>query len=473
MTMEGVAWPDEACADSTMGCSETPAQTRRSLVAHLARGAAALAGSGLVACAGPGAAPPAAQGKGCSQPMEIYHPFADTSAVAPGLRRVFADFASSHPQCSLQPVPIAPFNTEKLIASMAGGAPPPLSMLPPTQVTTWVPQGLLEPLEPYLKRDKLAGSDFLPPVWETMSWGGGAWHLPVQVDPNFPFFWNKAVLRSAGVNADRGPQTMDELDQAAQKINRESGGQWERLAFVPWQWYGTSNALSAMGYTHGGTFFDKERKRVTYNHPQVVKGVEWMASWAQRLGGTRARADQLFAGTNISALIADGKIGFAPLVSIAVPAIKQLSPTIELGHGGLPGATAAQAGVVWTGGWHVGAIPGSKRTDDAWEFIRWIGASGEGTSAVAQQMGGLPGHAKSPGFEILSRDSSMVAHVEAIKRAKFLPHSFYHGVSVDLAPLEQALDGARTVKAALDEITEKTQVRYEQQQAEQAQKKRS
>jgi hypothetical protein len=48
----------------------------------------------------------------------------------------------------------------------------------------------------------------------------------------------------------------------------------------------------------------------------------------------------------------------------------------------------------------------------------------------------------------------------------------YHPFA-DTSAVAQALDGARTVKWALDEITEATQVRYEQQQAAQGQKKRS
>jgi len=220
---------------------------------------------------------------------------------------------------------------------------------------------------------------------------------------------------------------------------------------------------------NGGTFFDKDKKKVTYNHPQIVKGAEWMAGWAQRLG--RQRANDMFTGTSLVALMAGGKIAYSPLVSINVLPIKQQNPNVELGFGPLPGGTAAQAGVVWTGGWHIAAVPGSKRKDDAWEFMRWIGASAEGTTAVATQMGGLPGLAKSPGLDVLAKDQAMAAHVEAIKRAKLLPPSFYTGVSVDLVPLEDALDGKRTVKSALDEITEKAQQRFDELQAQQAQKK--
>jgi multiple sugar transport system substrate-binding protein len=443
-----------------------------SLSALSALGLTGLAGvaGALAACGQPAVGPvTAVQSKGCSQPLELYQPWAETNAARAGLDKTIADFVATHPQCPLTVVSVVPWTTEKLTAALAGGAPPPLTMLAPTSVTTWAPQGLLDPVDDLFKRDKLTGTDFFPPVWETMGWNGKVWHVPVQVDPNFPFFWNKAPLREVGVNPDTPPQTLDALDQAAQKLNKEAGGQWERLAFVPWQWYGTGNALTAVAYMHGGTFFDTARKKVTYNHPQIVKGAEWMAGWAQRLG--RQRANDLFTGTSLVALMAGGKIAYSPLVSINVLPIKQQNPSVELGYGPLPGGTAAQAGVVWTGGWHVAAVPGSKRKDDAWEFMRWIGTSAEGTTSVATQMGGLPGLAKSPGLDVLAKDAAMVAHVEAIKRAKLLPPSFYTGVSVDLVPLEDALDGKRTVKSALDEITEKAQQRFDELQTQTAQKK--
>lgn len=444
--------------------------TRRRGGRGLARGCAAVAAGVLAGCGQSGAAPAGGpQNARCAQPLEIYQPWAETNSVRPGLDKTAAAFVATHPQCRLDFVSVVPWNAEKLTTALAGGSAPPLTMLPPTGVTTWAPQGLLDPIDDLFKRDKLAGADFFPPVWETMNWEGKVWHVPVQVDPNFPFFWNKAPLREVGINPDKPPQTFDEIDQAAQKINHESGGQWDRLAFVAWQWYGLGNALTAVAYMNGGTFFDKARNKVTYNHPQIVRGGEWLASWAQRLG--RERANALFTGTNLVALMAGGKIAYSPLVSINVPPIKQQNPDIDLGYGPLPGGTAAQAGVVWTGGWHVAAVPGSKRKDDAWELMRWIGASNEGTTAVATQMGGLPGAARSPGLAELAKDQSMAAHVEAIKRAKLLPPSFYTRVSVDLAPLEEALDGKRSVKSALDEITERGQQRFDELMAQQAQKK--
>jgi multiple sugar transport system substrate-binding protein len=429
--------------------------SRRRWGAQLAAGGAA---TWLAGCDWFGA--PAPGSKGCAQPLELNIPWPESNPVNAGLRKAADEFGATQGRCTVQLTVVSPWNEETLTAGVAGGAAPPLTLLAPTSVTTWGPQGLLEPLDDVFQRDKLSGNDFFPPVWETMSYQGQVWHLPLQVDPNFPFFWNKATLRQAGLNPDRAPATVDELDQAAQTLNREAGGQWERVGFVPWSWYGTGNSVVTTAYAFGGSFYDRDRDRATFNHPQVVKAVEWMAGWAQRLDVDRIT--QMFSGTNAVRLLAAGKVAFHPLVSIDLPAARRENAGVELGFGPLPGSPPGQAGAVWTGGWHAAAVSGGKRKEEAWGFLRWLGASNEGTLSVARNMGGLPGYARSPGLDLLAKDANTAAHVDAIRRARFPHPGFYLPVAVDYAPLADALSGKRSARDVLDEMTEQTQLKLEQ-----------
>jgi multiple sugar transport system substrate-binding protein len=438
-----------------------PPVTRRRWGATLAGGGAAAL---LAACAGPFGAPaPAAPAGGTAggtgaagaQPLEIAIPWAEPEPVNAGLRQTVDAFTAGHPQTPVRLSVITPWSAERLAAGVAAGAAPPLTLLPPTAVTTWGPQGLIEPVDDQFKAAKLSGGDFFPPVWETMSWSGKVWHLPLQVDPNFPFFWNKAVLRDAGLDPEAPPATVDALDQMADRLTRESGGQWERLGVVPWSWYGAANSLTTAAYMFGGSFYDRPRDRVTFNDPQVIKAAQWIAGWAQRLGPERVA--QPFGGANPARLLAAGTLAFHPLVSVDVPLARQENPALQLGSGPLPAAAPGQAGAVWTGGWHAALVAGAKRKDEAWELLRWIGASPEGTLTVARKLGGLPGFAKSPGLDELSGDASMKAYVDAVRRAKLLPPDFYLPVAVDYTPFLDAVAGRRAVASALDEMTGQTQ----------------
>jgi multiple sugar transport system substrate-binding protein len=437
------------------------ASTRRRWGAQLAAGGAA---TWLAGCDWFGAPQPSSSSKGCGQPLELTIPWPETNPVNAGLRKAADEFGATRGRCTVHLTVVSPWNEETLTAGVAGGSAPPLTLLAPTTVTTWGPQGLLEPLDDVFQRDKLSGNDFVPPVWETMSYQGQVWHLPLQVDPNFPFFWNKATLRQAGLNPDRAPATVDELDQAAQALNREAGGRWERVGFVPWSWYGTGNSVVTAAYSFGGSFYDRDRDRATFNHPQVVKAVEWMAGWAQRLDVDRIT--QLLSGTNVVRLLAAGKVAFHPMVSVDLPAARRENAGVELGSGPLPGSPPGQAGAVWTGGWHAAAVSGSKRKEEAWELLRWLGASNEGTLSVARNMGGLPGYVKSPGLDLLAKDADTAAHVDALRRARFPHPGFYLPVAVDYAPVADALSGKRSAQAVLDEMTEQTQLKLEQHRAQ-------
>ena len=215
-----------------------------------------------------------------------------------------------------------------------------------------------------------------------------------------------------------------------------------------------------------GQFYDSARDRVTFNHPQIVKALEWMAGWAQRAKMDQAN-QQLRTGGNWLSALANGTLAFHPLVSTNVPTVGTLNASVQLGHGLLPASPPGQAGAVWTGCWSLASVPGSRRREDAWEFMRWTGATPEGTLSAAKHTGGLPGFAKSPGFDHLAKDPNMVAHVEAARRAKFLRPEFYAPVEVDYAKLNDALKGPRAPRAVLDELTEQTQQKLQEFRAQQ------
>ena len=87
-------------------------------------------------------------------------------------------------------------------------------------------------------------------------------------------------------------------------------------------------------YAFGGSFYDRDRDRATFNHPQVVRAVEWMAGWAQRLDVDRIT--QMFSGTNAVRLLAAGKVAFHPMVSVDLPPRGERRRRAGLRPAGLP-----------------------------------------------------------------------------------------------------------------------------------------
>src|SRR5688500_9691936 len=89
--------------------------------------------------------------------------------------------------------------------------------------------------------------------------------------------------------------------------------------------------------------------------------------------------------------------------------------------------------------------------------MRWSGASAEGTLQAAQHTGGGPGCVCSPGLDYQAKARKAAAYVDAVKRIKYLRPEVYAPVTIDYAPLDDALDGKRSARAVLDEVTEQSQ----------------
>ena len=96
---------------------------------------------------------------------------------------------------------------------------------------------------------------------------------------------NAAALRAAGLDPDRAPLTIDELDAYADVLTVKSAdGHIVRSGFLPMEpnWYVNYNC-----YSFGGNFFDVKTQKFTLTSPQTFKAYEWIESYAkmgERLG---------------------------------------------------------------------------------------------------------------------------------------------------------------------------------------------
>src|SRR5829696_3522907 len=208
--------------------------SRRSYGAALALGGAS--GALLAACgvSAPGSGGAAPQAAGCTSKLEMM------VAAGPGTPRhdAYTDALKSftRPGCSveLSVVPSAEL-LAKMTTAVTAGAPPALTELPPGAMRQWEASGVLASVDDLFRRDKLSKDDFPPAMWKIMSYANKVWFLPgSEANADFILFWNKQHFREAGLDPEKGPTTIAELDSMAQKLTRENAGQLDRLAMKPW-----------------------------------------------------------------------------------------------------------------------------------------------------------------------------------------------------------------------------------------------
>jgi ABC-type glycerol-3-phosphate transport system substrate-binding protein len=85
-----------------------------------------------------------------------------------------------------------------------------------------------------------------------------------------------------GLDPDRTPQTLDELDRYAAVIDKkDKQGNIEMTGYLPMEpgWW-----LSQTAYWFGSDLFDIKTQKFTLTDPKVVRAYEWIRSYSLRLG---------------------------------------------------------------------------------------------------------------------------------------------------------------------------------------------
>ncbi len=427
--------------------------------------AATLAGGwAAAACgAGPGSGTPGtaqtAQTSVCRSRLEMF------VAAGPGTPRyeAYSDALKSftRPGCTIElsVVPSAEL-LAKITTAVTGGTPPAITEFAPGALRSWLASSVLAPLDDLFKRDKLSQNDFPAALWKYMSVDNKVWLLPgAEANADFVLFWNKQHFREAGLDPEKGPTTIAELDTMATRLTREQGGQLERLGMKPWDVYGIGNSTQGWGYAMGGSFYDEKKDEPTFTHPRVQRAVEWMGDWAKRLNYDRVQQFQTSVAVQGVPFFGTGRISVAPLVSVHLRDALKNDPDMQIGAGPMPGEAPGKPGAVAMGGWVVGAVAGGKQRDEGWDALKHIGVSDEGTLAVARR-GGIPGYLKSPGLTELSKDALFKHYVDGVRRAEFTQLGFSLPGGWTSALVQEAIEGKRSVREAIEEVNRDALQRY-------------
>jgi multiple sugar transport system substrate-binding protein len=308
----------------------------------------------------------------------------------------------------------------KLFTAIAANSPPDLAFLTPFSTPQWAELGIMTDLTPYLQRDGVTEDDFFPIPWHDMNYKGKVWQVQWDVDANFPFFWNKDLLAQAGLDPNAPPKTIAEVDQFSQKINRKaSNGNVTRIGMIPWDTYGFDNSMFTWGWAFGGEFYDEAKQEVTPDNEYVVKALEWMVNYAKSVGGA-VKVTVSPPGLTLPAF-STGNVAFSGLVASNYQTIRADSPNMHMGAGLLPyqppGATQPGAGA-WIGGWSIFIPTGAKNPDAAWDFIKWLSITDEGTKAQWQTMGFPPAYRKAAVLQEIKNDPLRGPYYDVLVTAK-------------------------------------------------------
>jgi len=392
--------------------------------------------------------------------IAVWHPWGGATDQA--FRRLVAEFERQHPDIDVRPVftPTDLSTNQKFFTSVAAGTPPDVTFVDGPQVAEWAERGALSPLDERLERAGIKPDDYFPPCWRQNYYDGHVWALTFCADPNFAFVWNRSVFRDAGLDPDRPPRTIAELDEFADRVAVREHGGLTRIGTIPWGIYGSANSIFTWGWAFGGDFYDYRSNRVTANDPRVIKALEWMCDYAKRYDITKVNAMQAGFGSAEQNPFYIGKLAMTCLHIGGLEDIRRFAPDLDFGATYIPAPPDGEAHSSWVGGWCVAIPRHSPHPREAWTFIRWACATPEGTALVGRLIGLFPGYRPSPYLREVKGskyDEIFLRILEETRHQRpVMPVQAYYMGALQRA-VDSALYGRKTPKEALDLATAETQ----------------
>ncbi|MFC5647918.1 ABC transporter substrate-binding protein [Paenibacillus solisilvae] len=283
---------------------------------------------------------------------------------------VISEFEKLHPNIKVKYIPDQGGN-DKLTTLIAGGTPPDVGILDRFMVGAWAAKGSLEKLTPYLDTDSEVKADnYYPGPWAEANYKNDLYALPFNTD-NRVIYYNKTLMKEAGLDPEKPPTTISEMDAMAEKIfKKSSSGGYEQVGFIPWM---GQSYLYTQSWNFGGEWTKGEE--LTPNDPQIVKALEWMVGYAKKYDMSKInKFNDVMGKTGINPFWT-GKVGFmvdGNWILNDLTSNAKVKPTFDWGVAMMPSEDGYPQ-TTWAGG-HSFVMPkGAKHPKEAWEFLRFIG----------------------------------------------------------------------------------------------------
>ncbi|MEQ8821361.1 MAG: ABC transporter substrate-binding protein [Sumerlaeia bacterium] len=257
----------------------------------------------------------------------------------------------------------------KLILATAGGNPPDVAGLWSWRLYTFAEMGALEPLDGLMQRDGLSPSHYLPIIMEQCQYKGFTWALPT-TPATLALHYNREMFREAGLDPDRPPRTIAELNEYAKKLTRtDESGAITQLGFSPSEpgWWN-----DRWGLWFGGQLLDGDR--IAIASPENQAAYDWVQSFPAEYGQTELQRFQAVGGQFASAqnLFISGQVAMVLQGVWMANFINKYNPELEWAVAPFPAVSADMAPVTVCE-CDVLVIPkGAKHREEAWDFIKFV-----------------------------------------------------------------------------------------------------
>jgi multiple sugar transport system substrate-binding protein len=288
-------------------------------------------------------------------------------------KEIAARYNAAHPDVEVELV-VFPDYIGKLPAMALAGELPDVYPIWHRARKSFIDQGFIMDLTPFIKQDRYDLNEFLPPVKMAGTYKGSFWGFPWLGWDVWSVQFSRTRFDEAGLEyptslLQRNAWNFDTMAAAAAKLTRRTGGnQLEQIGI-----YTARDHETIFGWVWGmgGEAFSADGTKTLIDHPEAVRGLEY----ARQLVFEK---DVMSVGVNETTLSWDsfmaGKWGMNVWWSSVLGSYKDWKLPLDYGQVPFPAGPASSMTTVGNvNTWSIATT--SKNPALAWEYMKYLGSS--------------------------------------------------------------------------------------------------
>ncbi len=293
-----------------------------------------------------------------------------TSFEKDAMQAVVDDFNAAQDRIFVDFLSVSEIVAKTLLAT-AGGIPPDLAGVWAANLVEFADKNALLPLDDLARGTNVNADRYLPAYWNMGIYKDRLWGVP-STPATTGLYWNKGLFRAAGLDPDRPPRTIAELDAYAVKLTRvdADSGHISQIGFMPsvpvdWPFFWIS--------FFGGRLWDGGAN-ITLDEPPNLQAFTWIESYPKRFGVSRLQDLSSGFGSFASAQdpFLSGRLAMVFQGVWLANYIHQFAPRMDFGAAPFPVLREGDPPTVYVDSDMLVIPRGSAHVNEAFEFIRFV-----------------------------------------------------------------------------------------------------
>lgn len=295
-----------------------------------------------------------------------------------------ADFERMYPNIKVK-ITVFPYETyrDKLLVSVAAGAPPEISVIDQIWNAEFPAAGFVISLDDYIAKSKVVKREaFFPGAWDSAVYKGKVWGVPFDVGVWAFIYYNRDMFKKAGLNPDKPPIYWDEFLEYGKKLTVDTDGdgkvdQWG-LPVYGAKDEATICTTDALIFSNGGSILNEDFSASVLGDEASVEALEYYKSLQQLSppGGVNRTAEDAFK------LFTAGNVAMHLYGEWGQDTVNARAPQMDWTMAMFPKPRGGES-IGCFGGWNMVIYKQSKYKDEAWSFIEYWTSKGVNEKVAA------------------------------------------------------------------------------------------